>query len=275
MPELPEVETTKRGIAPHVNLQSLTQVRVRQPKLRYPIPVEQLNQLIGQRLLSVERRAKYLLLQFSTRTLIIHLGMSGSLRVVPTEAEWRKHDHWQLTFGSHCLRYHDPRRFGFLIVSDSPASHPLLCKLGPEPLSDDFSIGYLQLQLAKRKTPIKTNLMNNEVVVGIGNIYACESLFLAGIHPLTPSYQLSLAQITSLHAHIQATLERAISQGGSTLRDFVNPDGQPGYFAQTLHVYGRAQQPCLHCQTHIENLRIAGRSSYYCPQCQPIQSGQP
>jgi formamidopyrimidine-DNA glycosylase len=274
MPELPEVETTRRGIAPHIDQQMLTHAIIRQAKLRYSLPVEQVNSLIGQALVSVERRAKYLLLKFNTSTLIIHLGMSGSLRIVSQEAEWRKHDHWQLEFGSVCLRYHDPRRFGFLIASESTEQHGLITKLGPEPLSDAFSTQYLQSKLAKRKSPIKTTLMNNELVVGIGNIYACESLFLAGIHPLTPCHQLTPAKLRLLHGHIQATLSRAIAQGGSTLRDFLNPDGQPGYFAQTLNVYGRAQQPCYQCDTPIDNLRIGGRSSYYCPQCQPLNQGK-
>ncbi len=274
MPELPEVETTRRGIAPHIDQQMLTHAIIRQAKLRYPIPVAQVNSLIGQALVSVERRAKYLLLKFNTSTLIIHLGMSGSLRIVSTEAEWRKHDHWQLEFGSVWLRYHDPRRFGFLIVTDSLITHPLIDKLGPEPLSEAFSTHYFESQLANRKSPIKTSLMNNEIIVGIGNIYACESLFLAGIHPLTPSHQLTSHHINQLHKHIQATLTRAIEQGGSTLRDFVNPDGQPGYFAQTLNVYGRAKQPCHCCGTPIEKLAIAQRSSYYCPQCQPFTIGK-
>lgn len=270
MPELPEVETTRRGITPHLDQQTLTQVMVRQAKLRYPVPVELISSLVGQTLASIKRRAKYLLLNFNQHTLIIHLGMSGSLRILDSNTEWRKHDHWQLDFGSVALRYHDPRRFGFLIASEDVAHYALIAKLGPEPLSHRFTPDYLQAQLAKRKSPIKTCLMNNEIVVGIGNIYACESLFLAGIHPQTPSNQVTVTQISKLHAHIQATLTRAIEQGGSTLRDFVNPDGQPGYFAQTLFVYGRAEDGCNHCQTPIENLRIGQRSSYFCPQCQPL-----
>lgn len=274
MPELPEVETTRRGIAPYINQHKLSRAIIRQAKLRYPIPVEQVNNLIGQVLISIERRAKYLLLTFNTSSLMIHLGMSGSLRIVSTDAEWRKHDHWQLDFGEISLRYHDPRRFGFLIVTDDIANHPLIRKLGPEPLSDAFNCHYLQQQFDQRKSPIKSSLMHNELVVGIGNIYACESLFLAGIHPLTPCRELTANKICALHGHIQATLKRAIEEGGSTLRDFVNPDGQPGYFAQTLNVYGRAQQACHRCATPIENLRIAQRSSYYCPQCQPLNSGK-
>ena len=273
MPELPEVETTRRGIEPYLDQQVLTHVTVRQAKLRYLIPVELIEHLIGQRLVSVKRRAKYLLLKFASLTLIIHLGMSGSLRLVSKEAEWRKHDHWQLEFGLVCLRYHDPRRFGFLIACECVEDHALIRKLGPEPLTQAFSIDYLTTQLNKRKTPIKTTLMNNEVVVGIGNIYACESLFLAGIHPLTPCHQLSAVAIAQLHQHIQTTLTRAIAQGGSTLRDFLNPDGQPGYFAQTLAVYGRAGETCNRCHTEIENTKLAGRSSYFCPQCQPLNQG--
>lgn len=272
MPELPEVETTRRGIAPYLDQQSLTQVKVRQAKLRYPVPVELLNSLKGQPLLSLERRAKYLLFKFSTVTLIVHLGMSGSLRLVDPTNDWRKHDHWQLDFGQLSLRYHDPRRFGFLIATSNSNDHPLLCKLGPEPLTEAFSLAYFRSQCSRRKTPIKASLMNNALVVGIGNIYACESLFLAGIHPLNPCHQLSLDDTKRLHEQIQRTLTRAIEQGGSTLRDFVNPNGQPGYFAQTLSVYGRAGEACTQCHTPIETLRLAGRSSYFCPHCQPMNS---
>jgi formamidopyrimidine-DNA glycosylase len=274
MPELPEVETTRLGIEPHISQKRLSRVIIQSAKLRYPVPEERLNALVGEKLLLVERRAKYLLLTFSQLTLIIHLGMSGSLRITSPDSAWRKHDHWQLDFGSITLRYHDPRRFGFLIATESnPKDHPFLSKLGPEPLSDQFSVDYLWNQLNKRKTPIKVSLMNNEIVVGIGNIYACESLFLAKIHPLKPSNQLSMHETLRLHQQIKTILIRAIEQGGSTLRDFLKPNGQPGYFAQTLNVYGRALEACYQCDNPIDRIQLGGRSSYFCPHCQTLNSG--
>lgn len=270
MPELPEVETTRRGILPHLTNKTLTAVDIRQPKLRYPIEVNEIMHLIGEPVIAINRRAKYLLLHFAQQTLIIHLGMSGSLRLVSPEAEWRKHDHWQLTFGTQALRYHDPRRFGFLLLTHSPHTHPLIAKLGVEPLSDDFSAAYLASLCRKRATPIKTLLMNQQVIVGIGNIYACEALFQAKTHPLQAAKTLQPEQIQALHKAIVEQLTRAIRQGGSTLRDFVNPDGNPGYFAQTLAVYGREGLTCPRCHSTIENLKIAGRSSFYCPTCQPL-----
>lgn len=269
MPELPEVETTKRGILPHLSGKSLTQIDVRVPKLRYPIPLDTLNTLINHPLIAINRRAKYLLLHFESLSLIIHLGMSGSLRILPPDTPWRKHDHWQLTFDHIALRYHDPRRFGFLLTSDKPEEHSLLNTLGPEPLSDAFSATYLYNLLSKRKSPIKSCLMDNKVVVGVGNIYACESLFLAAIAPNRPANTLKKSDVTRLHQYIVDTLKKAILQGGSTLKDFVNPNGSPGYFAQTLHVYGREGLPCPRCKsTKIENIKIGGRSSFYCPHCQ-------
>ncbi len=268
MPELPEVETTRRGITPHISNKTLRQVKVTQPKLRYPVPVDQLNSLIGSPLLAINRRAKYLLLHFEPTTLIIHLGMSGSLRITASDSEWRKHDHWQLVFDGVALRYHDPRRFGFLITSNQPENHPLISKLGAEPLGTGFSLEAFKQALNKRKTPIKTTIMDNTLVVGIGNIYACESLFLAGIHPERPANNLSGDEIARLHQAIISILHQAISQGGSTLRDFVNPDGNPGYFAQTLSVYGRTGQACPSCKTAIEVIKQAGRSTFFCPSCQ-------
>lgn len=268
MPELPEVETTKRGILPHITGKTLTAAQVLQPKLRYPVPVNDLDALINTPLLAINRRAKYLLLHFEHNTLILHLGMSGSLRITTPNSEWRKHDHWQLTFGDIALRYHDPRRFGFLISTQQPEKHPLLAKLGAEPLGTAFTLADFANALKKRRSPIKTCLMNNAIVVGIGNIYACESLFLARIHPARPANSLNDDEIKALHQHVIAILNRAIAQGGSTLRDFVNPDGNPGYFAQTLHVYGRQGQPCPSCQTPIEVIKQAGRSSFFCPHCQ-------
>lgn len=271
MPELPEVETTRRGILPFITGKCLKGVSVSQPKLRYPVPEAELNALVGQTVIAVNRRAKYLLIHFAQTSIIIHLGMSGSLRLVPLNSDWRLHDHWQLCFGDQVLRYHDPRRFGFILVSDTPKQHPLLNKLAPEPLSEDFTADYLYLLCQKRRSPIKTLIMNNQCVVGVGNIYACESLFLAHIHPQRIANTLSLTECTQLHHAIVDVLTRAIKVGGSTLRDFVNPNGQPGYFAQTLHVYGREGQPCHRCQTPVANLKLSGRSTFYCPNCQPMK----
>lgn len=270
MPELPEVETTRRGILPHLTKRTLSAVEIRQTKLRYPIVQGAIEALIGEPLIAVNRRAKYLLLHFAHQSLIIHLGMSGSLRLVSPDSEWRKHDHWQLTFGDKALRYHDPRRFGFLLVSATPHTHSLLAKLGVEPLSHDFNAHYLFDFCQRRTGSIKALLMNQHIVVGIGNIYACEALFQARIHPQYPAKRLTLAQVEPLKQAIVDQLSRAIRLGGSTLKDFVNPDGNPGYFAQTLAVYGREGKPCPHCQTPIENLKITGRSSFYCPKCQPL-----
>lgn len=268
MPELPEVETTRRGITPYISNKTLRQVKVTQPKLRYPIPVDQLASLVDHPLLAINRRAKYLLLHFEQTTLIAHLGMSGSLRITTPESEWRKHDHWQLVFDDVALRYHDPRRFGFLIASDQPETHPLLSKLGVEPLGTGFNLEDFKQTLAKRKTAIKIVMMDNAIVVGIGNIYACESLFLANIHPEQAANSLSNDAVTRLYHVIIAILQKAITQGGSTLKDFVNPDGNPGYFAQTLAVYGRTGQACPSCKTSIEVIKQAGRSSFFCPRCQ-------
>jgi formamidopyrimidine-DNA glycosylase len=271
MPELPEVETTRRGILPFITGKTLTGVSVSQPKLRYPVPEAALTALIGQTVIAVNRRAKYLLIHFAHTSIIIHLGMSGSLRLITPNSDWRLHDHWQLCFGDQTLRYHDPRRFGFILVSDTPKQHPLLSKLAPEPLGDDFTPDYLYQLCQRRRSPIKSLIMNNHNVVGVGNIYACESLFLARLHPLRIANTLSLAECQNLHRAIVDVLTRAIKEGGSTLRDFINPNGQPGYFAQTLHVYGREGKACPRCQTAIANLKQAGRSSFYCPSCQPIK----
>lgn len=275
MPELPEVETTCRGIRPHIQQQPLTAISVRQPKLRYPVPEATLAELQGQTLLNVSRRSKYILLDFSSQRLIVHLGMSGSLRIVTEDssdnADWRKHDHWQLTFNRQVqLRYHDPRRFGFMVSSAPHAVHPFLAKLGVEPLSDDFTVAYLFTATRHKRTAIKQLIMNASVVVGVGNIYASESLFSAGIHPLRPAGSLSEPEAAKLHNAIQQIIRTAIEQGGTTLKDFVNPQGQPGYFAQQLAVYGKTGDTCLTCQQPIHKQVIAGRSSFFCPNCQPL-----
>lgn len=270
MPELPEVETTRRGITPHLSQKTLTHVDVRQPKLRYQVPESALQQLIGQDIQAISRRSKYLLLDFASHTLIIHLGMSGSLRIVTNAEEWRKHDHWQLTFNNNIqLRYNDPRRFGFMVACASCTTHPLIVNLGVEPLSDAFTTDYLFAETSKRRIAIKSLIMNAKVVVGIGNIYASESLFAANIHPLRPANTLSVAEVDKLRQEIQRILQLAIQQGGTTLKDFINPEGQPGYFAQQLAVYGKSNDACPSCDTPIEKTVIAGRSSFFCPLCQP------
>jgi formamidopyrimidine-DNA glycosylase len=268
MPELPEVETTRRGIAPHLVGRTCSGARVRQPMLRWPVP-ELGGVLAGATLEAVERRAKYLLLRFGNGTLIVHLGMSGSLRVLPAATPPRTHDHVDLLFDSTCLRLHDPRRFGAVLwTQDDPMTHPLLRELGPEPLSDAFDGGHLQRAARGRRSAIKTLLMDGHVVVGVGNIYATEALFRAGIHPGRASGRVARARLDRLADEVKTVLAYAIGRGGTTLRDFLNESGEPGYFAQELLVYGRAGQPCRHCGTGIRTRRIGQRASAYCPVCQ-------
>lgn len=269
MPELPEVETTRRGIAPHLEGRVITGALVRDARLRWPVP--DLGALLaGRRVLAVERRAKYLLLRFAHGTLIAHLGMSGSLRVLPSDSPARRHDHVDLVFGDRCLRLHDPRRFGALLWSPGadPLQHPRLRDLGPEPFDVAFDGAYLHRAARGRRAPIKALLMDGRVVVGVGNIYATESLFLAGIHPARASGRVSLARLERLATEVKAVLGRAVERGGTTLRDFVNESGEPGYFAQELFVYGRAGQPCRRCGQTIRTRQIGQRASAYCPGCQ-------
>ena len=269
MPELPEVETTRRGIAPHLQGQTIDGVRIRQPRLRWPVP-DLAALLGGHRVLRVERRAKYLLLRFSHGTLIIHLGMSGILRIAPAASPPRLHDHVDLLFGERCLRLHDPRRFGAMLwaAGDDPSQHPRLADLGPEPLSEAFDGAFLQRAARGRRAPIKALLMDGRVVVGVGNIYATEALFHAGIHPARASGRVSRARLDQLAGAVKAVLRHAIERGGTTLRDFVNESGEPGYFAQELFVYGRAGQPCRRCGNVIRTRQIGQRASAYCPHCQ-------
>ncbi len=310
MPELPEVETTKTSLKP-LSGQNLTAVQVFQPKLRWPMPND-LNVLVGYILQNIERRAKYLILSFVPtaellksaqtlsddaalqykRQLIIHLGMSGSLQQYPIDTEKRKHDHLVMTFSASDgpqiqLHYHDPRRFG-AVLWYADYSDKLLNHLGPEPLSQDFTADYLyhliqrttdnlstQAKKTKRKPiarPIKSVIMEQQIVVGVGNIYATESLYLAGIHPATPAHQLSHEQIVILVDHIKNILQKAIELGGSTLRDFTVASGQTGYFQQTLNVYGRQGESCPSCNTPLDNIKLNGRASVYCSNCQPIHT---
>lgn len=269
MPELPEVETTRRGIAPHILGHQVTALILRQSKLRWPIPLELSDQLPGQSVLTVERRAKYLLLGLSRGTLLLHLGMSGSLRVLYGRQAPGPHDHFDLEFGACSLRYRDPRRFGALLWTGEDAKqHPLLAQLGPEPLSNEFSAQHLYQHAHGRSTAVKNFIMDGRVVVGVGNIYANESLFLSGIHPQRPCGRISLDRYRRLVLDIQQVLNSAIEQGGTTLRDFHNQEGNPGYFAQRLLVYGKSGNPCPGCGSPIRQKRIGQRSSFYCINCQ-------
>lgn len=276
MPELPEVETTKRGITPHVVGAKVTGLIIRQNKLRWPITDNLEKHLFGVKLLRIERRAKYLLLHFETGYLLVHLGMSGSLCIVDTDIQDTqktvpKHAHVDLHFENDTmLRYTDPRRFGAILWLGSDfTKHPLIAKIGPEPLARDFNPAYLA-QKAKGKTrAVKTFIMDQQVVAGVGNIYATEALFRAGIYPEAPVGQVSKDKLTLLCQEIKDILARAINQGGTTLRDFVSGSGTPGYFQQTLLVYGRKGKACRTCGTTLEELRLSNRSSVYCPKCQP------
>ena len=307
MPELPEVETTKTSLTPLLG-QKVTAIKIFQPKLRWVMP-DDLDALVDYVLDSVERRAKYLILNFSstvsnitpqadrpkTRQLLIHLGMSGSLQQLSYGTDKRKHDHLVIEFTNNNnersqLHYYDPRRFGSVLWYQDYGSK-LLDHLGPEPLSDAFTADYLYHFIQRTKStennkavetaisnkpsrpitrPIKSVIMEQQVVVGVGNIYATESLYLSGIHPATPAHHLSYDQITTLVGHIKTILQKAIKLGGSTLRDFTVADGQTGYFQQTLNVYGRQGEACLHCQTILENVKLNGRASVYCSLCQPL-----
>ena len=270
MPELPEVETTRRGIAPHIEGQIITDVIVRQPRLRWAVPDLLSQTLVGQAIRSVSRRAKYLLFETDTGTLIVHLGMSGSLRILSQDLAPGKHDHVDFIFaGGTVLRFNDPRRFGAVLWTFAPtAEHPLLKDLGPEPLLPDFT-GDLLYQLSRnRKMPVKSFIMDSHIVVGVGNIYANEALFLAGILPARPAGKIALARYQRLVETIRIILQDAITQGGTTLRDFVNESGKPGYFQQQLRVYGRGELPCKVCLQPLLEVRIANRSTVYCPHCQ-------
>ncbi|BDX04533.1 bifunctional DNA-formamidopyrimidine glycosylase/DNA-(apurinic or apyrimidinic site) lyase [Planctobacterium marinum] len=273
MPELPEVETTKRGISPHVLQQRIANVTIRQRSLRWPIPdnIEQI--LTGQRITAIERRAKYLLLYLEHNTqkaLLIHLGMSGSLRIAKPDDAILKHDHADIGFENGLiLRYSDPRRFGCILWLDTPPiENKLLSHLGPEPLSEEFDGDYLWQKSRGKSIAVKQFVMDQKVVTGIGNIYATEALFTAGIHPNKAAGKVSKAKYALFVADAKRILERSITQGGTTLRDFVGGDGKPGYFAQQLLVYGRKGEPCPNCATTLKEIRLSNRSSVYCSQCQ-------
>ena len=270
MPELPEVETTRRGLAPHLEGHVVRSAAVRQRRLRWPVDPDFERRIAGARILRLERRAKYLLVHTERGCAIWHLGMSGSLRMVQATEPPKKHDHidWVLDSGL-VLRYHDPRRFGALLwTEEDPVAHDLLAHLGPEPLSDDFDGDYLFTSSRGRRQSVKTFIMDGRIVVGVGNIYASESLFLAGIRPDREAGSLSRARYQRLAAVIKQVLARAIEQGGTTLRDFVGGDGKPGYFAQQLNVYGRAGQPCPTCGRPIRDIVLGQRNTFFCNRCQ-------
>ena len=270
MPELPEVETTLRGLQPHLTGQHIRQAVIRTPRLRWPIPAQLPALLPGQTIHRLHRRAKYLLLECDGGTLILHLGMSGSLRILPAGTAPALHEHFDLVLeNGRLMRLRDPRRFGAVLwhVGD-PASHPLLAGLGPEPLEPEFDGDYLYRATRARSAAIKLVIMDQHLVVGVGNIYANEALFRAGIRPQLAANKLSKPRCARLVQTIKETLTEAIAQGGSSLRDFVGSDGNPGYFQQHYWVYDRAGEPCRVCGSVVKQIRQGQRSSYYCPTCQ-------
>jgi formamidopyrimidine-DNA glycosylase len=267
MPELPEVEVTRRGVAPVLTGHRLTRAVMRAPALRYPLPPA--GPLAGKTLAAVDRRGKYLLFDFGAGHLLLHLGMSGSLRLVPANLPPDKHDHVDLVFGKTALRLRDPRRFGALLwVDGNPLAHPLIASLGIEPLSEQFTGRWLKAALSGRKASIKQSLMDAGLVVGIGNIYASESLFLAGIDPRRPAGGVSQARLEKLAAAVRETLLAAIAAGGSTLRDFSHSNGELGCFQAQHRVYDREGLACGVCGTPIRSIRQGQRSTYFCPRCQ-------
>jgi formamidopyrimidine-DNA glycosylase len=270
MPELPEVETTLRGIQKHLLNQRISNIIIRHPRLRWPISKDLPRILKNQIIQEVSRRGKYLLLKIGQNTLILHLGMSGSLRLTKKETPHEKHDHMDMLLkNGMLLRFNDPRRFGAIILtSEDPLTHPLLKKLGPEPLSSHFSKNYLWECVQKRNVAIKTLIMNSHIVVGVGNIYATESLFAAGLHPQKIAGKMTLDECATLTLEIKTVLRRAIREGGTTLKNFVDSDGKPGYFKVHLKAYGRAGLSCVKCKAILEEIKIGQRSSVFCPHCQ-------
>ena len=270
MPELPEVETTRRGIAPALIGRRVAEVRIRDRRLRWPVASHLEAMLRHHIVRAVERRAKYILIRFDHGTLILHLGMSGSLRILDASVPPTLHDHWDIALDcGRVLRFHDPRRFGSAHWTGAdPHQHPLLEKLAPEPLSDAFDATYLHHATRKRAVAIKQFIMNSQVVVGVGNIYASEALFRAGIAPRRAARRLTRAEAQTLTTAIKEVLAEAIDIGGTTLRDYVNPDGIPGYFRQKLFVYERKGQPCRLCRMPVKQFTQAQRSTYWCATCQ-------
>lgn len=270
MPELPEVETTRRGIEPHLRGRRIVAVIVRHAGLRWPVPANLPELLRGERIASVQRRAKYLLVPFAHGRLILHLGMSGSLRIVPAGAPVKKHDHIDIELDSgQALRYTDPRRFGAVLwQAAGEPEHMLLAGLGPEPLTPEFDGAYLFERSRRRAVPVKSFLMDSRIVVGVGNIYANEALFGAGIRPDRAAGRIALPRYERLAGQVKFVLERSIAQGGTTLRDFVGGDGNPGYFKQQLQVYGRGGEECRLCGSALREIRLGQRATVYCQRCQ-------
>jgi formamidopyrimidine-DNA glycosylase len=270
MPELPEVETTRRGIEPHTVGRAIVAFRIHEPRLRWRIQNDLPELLAGQRIVRASRRAKYLLLGLESGTLLLHLGMSGSLRVLPADTPRLTHDHFDLILDSgSTLRFNDPRRFGSLhYTAGDPDEHPLLARLAPEPLDHRFNTDYLWRITRGRRAAIKQLLMNSRLVVGVGNIYASEALFRAGVRPRRQARTLTREEVGKLVRAVKSVLRMAIRVGGTTLRDYVGADGQPGYFRQKLYVYERANQPCRTCRTLVHHFTQGQRSTYYCPRCQ-------
>lgn len=272
MPELPEVEITRRGIAPHVEGRTVTGVVLRRSGLRWPFPDDLALLLAGRTVRSTGRRGKFLLINFENGTLLIHLGMSGRLRILPTSTPVGKHDHFDLVFGDLAVRMNDPRRFGAVLwhpVESGPVeNHALLKNLGIEPFDSAFCGEYLYQKCRNRQIDIKVALLSGKIVVGVGNIYACESLFAAGINPKTPAHRIGRKRCNKLVDAIRAVLTAALQQGGSSLRDFVGADGQSGYFQLNCFVYGHAGQACRVCGSAVRQIRQGQRSTFYCVTCQ-------
>ena len=269
MPELPEVETTKTSLLPLLD-QKVISVQVNNSSLRWPIP-EDVATLVGQKLIGLTRRSKYILAKFEHATMLWHLGMSGSFRLCDSDTPLRKHDHFIVQFVDIQLRYHDPRRFGCILWLNENTQIKLIDTLGPEPLSDMFNADYLAEKFKNKNVGVKVAIMDNHIVVGVGNIYATESLFNLGIHPAQPASSLSRQQIEKFVIEIKRILKQAIDLGGSTLRDYTNASGENGYFQQTLLAYGRAGEMCVNCETTLQNLKLGQRASVFCPECQPLK----
>lgn len=270
MPELPEVETLRRALVPALEGQWVSQVIIRQSRLRWPVPEMLAHHFPGQQVKRIHRRGKYLLFECCQGYLLIHLGMSGSLRLLSPVSSPQKHDHIDIIFRNHqCLRYHDPRRFGCILwISESPWNHPLLAHLGPEPLEDSFTGKYLYQEAQGRRVAVKNYIMDAHQVVGVGNIYANEALFLAGIHPNRQAGEIGRSAYQKLVKCIKQVLQKAIEQGGTTLRDYVTLTGHPGDFKNFLNVYGRAQEACVRCGHPVQYQKMGQRSSYFCSNCQ-------
>jgi formamidopyrimidine-DNA glycosylase len=274
MPELPEVETTRRGLAPHLEGRRIASVTLRRPDLRWPIPREIVDLLPTSTIASVRRRAKYLLMDTEIGTAIWHLGMSGSMRVLPVDTPVKAHDHVDLTIegkgraGSRVLRFNDPRRFGCLLWQPPGETHELLRELGPEPLSEDFDADYLFQRSRGRSAPVKAFLMDQKIVVGVGNIYVAEALFAAGVSPMRAAGKVSRERYADIAREVRTILDYAIRRGGTTLRDFISPDGAPGYFEQELSVYGRGGAPCPRCGRALKQSMLAQRATTWCGHCQ-------